>query len=933
MKSIKNFRKKVGPISPDLTEDIFTKYTLLRTNEIHTKSFHIPAPFHSSLRINDELEPSQYYHIEFDGIHDSYYIGINNIIFYDEYGKALTNYENVGVDEKVVDGENVMPAFPPNGWWAVAGTSHSLVFDFGQVVQVTHVEFQCANASATPKVIRITDAMAPVVAVSSVSSSVNNVHVPADESEEPQEQEDTTNSFDNECYFQIAGKIKVHPNTLSFLPTPTSPQIEKQPYTNLLSKWNSDKSTAPENGFTSLLSDDAKYCFVFYRKGHKTRAMNYYLGGTTSSFTDSTHLAKTIVTSSSESTPYSSSSTSSTNDSTTENNNNTSSSATNNTTNQNTIENVAKRAMTLEELRAVRAIIITSCIKQKWKSSKDGTTPLRPDDVTLYDLNSILIKPLTKKRNCSFKELFCGMNGVSCEAVPTFYCSHWWGERVLDFIRCCEYHAMSYNLKPYEAKYWVCAYANRQHDLGTDLGTNPDKSSFREAMRLATKGVLLILDPHAVVFSRIWVDFELFKTIQEEEGGEEDEDDGDDENGSNKKKTTNLDIVTHHEGGVHLIADEDLPGETAYQKNRRECSFPFQELICSKGLDVKLEEGDASKDIDKVRILNVMAGNMDNLDDTSVLDKLKEKKEEEESTVTIYETANSSLRAEMALKALSVSLTLDGQSPDNFFGYNLLAIISSDVNRKSIVLDDLASLDTMTDEILGQIAELLNPGLTEFKLDVYGCHNLTNFGLDKIRTIPESLETLHLGVGYGSRLTSKGLSRLAKKMPPNLVNLKLDFRSHKKPDGSFSPPRTNDILFDLATKLAKTLVDVELSICLNGDNGDGLIALATNLPTGVKKFKLKIESWPEFDGTYLLDMAKFLPPSLEDLDIWVWGSKYFEEEYMNPFADEIMKLPHLKQFKLFTSDGGSMGFYRQRTLDLDQLSQYGTPRGLSHQVQ
>ena len=90
---------------------------------------------------------------------------------------------------------------------------------------------------------------------------------------------------------------------------------------------------------------------------------------------------------------------------------------------------------------------------------------------------------------------------------------------------------------------------------------------------------------------------------------------------------------------------------------------------------------------------------------------------------------------------------------------------------------------------------------------------------------------------------------------------------------------------------------------------DGLIALATNLPTGVIKFKLKIESWPEFDGTYLLDMAKFLPPSLEDLDICVWGSKYFEEEYMNPFADEIMKLPHLKQFKLFTSDSGSMGFY------------------------
>lgn len=62
----------------------------------------------------------------------------------------------------------------------------------------------------------------------------------------------------------------------------------------------------------------------------------------------------------------------------------------------------------------------------------------------------------------------------------------------MDFISCMMNHATVRSL-PLATAYWVCAYANNQHELGADLSNDPMKSSFAKAMRIA-HGVLLILD-------------------------------------------------------------------------------------------------------------------------------------------------------------------------------------------------------------------------------------------------------------------------------------------------------------------------------------------------------------------------------------------------------------------------------------------------------
>ncbi len=489
-------------------EDITSKFSLSREGEVHTKAVPIPAPFEGRFRIDDELEPSQYIHMEFREIHNSYYIGINDIQFYDDAGEKI-HYDNITVDgEEVADGL-IKPAFPNKGWWAVVGDEHSLVFDFGKVVHVKEVYIWCANSASTPKVIHVTDARKPL-----------------DESELQGD------AFSKERCFQIAGEAVVNVEKTSFRRWETNQKVN----ITLADVVGILNANPPPNGFQTFMTANGNNLFVFYAKGNKTRAMNYYLGTDPK---EAIELANTALSGKAGK----------------------------------KINDVAKRAMTLKELRAIRAIILNKCVKQKWKSSLDNETRLRPDDVNLYDLNEILIKPLTRRDNVAFKELFS-----SGETAPTYYVSHWWGEKVLDFIKCCEGHAMMHRLDPSVASYWVCAYANRQHDLGSDLGTDPTKSSFNRAMQLA-KGVLLVVDPRVVVTSRIWVDYELFRTIQSK---------------------CMLDFAIFNQGIVSLIADEALANEHPYQRNIRENKFPFEE-VCDKFFQLQLHSGEASLEIDKVR--------------------------------------------------------------------------------------------------------------------------------------------------------------------------------------------------------------------------------------------------------------------------------------------------------------------------------------------
>ena len=97
---------------------------------------------------------------------------------------------------------------------------------------------------------------------------------------------------------------------------------------------------------------------------------------------------------------------------------------------------------------------------------------------------------------------------------PEWFVSHWWGEPVVLFIACLMQHAKDrFYRSPddeswLDTPYWVCAYANNQHELGSDVTADPQSSSFRKAMRRA-RGTVSVIDAIAETYKRIWCDFEV----------------------------------------------------------------------------------------------------------------------------------------------------------------------------------------------------------------------------------------------------------------------------------------------------------------------------------------------------------------------------------------------------------------------------------------
>mmetsp|Transcript_15830 Transcript_15830/g.23806 ORF Transcript_15830/g.23806 Transcript_15830/m.23806 type:complete len:601 (+) Transcript_15830:169-1971(+) len=345
------------------------------------------------------------------------------------------------------------------------------------------------------------------------------------------------------------------------------------------------------------------------------------------------------------------------------------------------------RGITLAQLRNVRREIDLRCKVEEWTREYGGseTIYLRPEEVNLYDLNAHLIIPQTQADQCSYVELI-----ASGPQPPDWFVSHWWGEPVHDFLKCLEQHAFDRNLGS-DTSYWVCAYANNQHNLEEEVG-DPDlrRSSFYRAMGSA-KGVVSIVDKNSIVFSRVWCTFEISIALRNlaHEGRDLDLDhasaatatasasDGkeleiDKEAGSSRSDATKksqtdperprclYDIYTHSGDGRYSVGLTDgvVAADMYPRKNDgsldtdaqtfesnfngmqtiRQANFP-QEL-CEKGLSICLETAEASVEMDRKKILNFVSGNINAQED-----------DEPPETHASYTYINNLLRSKFAIAA------------------------------------------------------------------------------------------------------------------------------------------------------------------------------------------------------------------------------------------------------------------------------------------
>ena len=123
------------------------------------------------------------------------------------------------------------------------------------------------------------------------------------------------------------------------------------------------------------------------------------------------------------------------------------------------IRETARRGMKPHQFLAIKVFIEKhadeSGVLRRWVDWNGA--PNHKDSLNLYDLVKYVVNPATAPHKCSFVELMTP-EGAEDTATPRWFVSHWWGEPVLDFIKCTDEHARVRELGE-DACYWVCASA------------------------------------------------------------------------------------------------------------------------------------------------------------------------------------------------------------------------------------------------------------------------------------------------------------------------------------------------------------------------------------------------------------------------------------------------------------------------------------------
>jgi hypothetical protein len=274
------------------------------------------------------------------------------------------------------------------------------------------------------------------------------------------------------------------------------------------------------------------------------------------------------------------------------------------------IERTEERGITIAQLVALFDLASTLCSSEGWTStdpSRLGQT-LTPDEITLYDIMTRLVKPATTAKRCSYVELV-----ATSAQRPKWFVSHWWGESVGSFIKCLQQHSIDRGLRA-DCAYWVCAYAINQHTVSEELGGGDkhgadgvesfdvERTPFYLAMSLCD-GTVSVLDDGGLVFTRVWCGFELHVSIVMKQG------------------RYLHDVYTVLRGAQGDLAAVGLVDGFAssdmgriLQKSEREAPFPppLVERACS----FAIKDAVASFEQDKVAILRFVGPAQDELNAT-----------------------------------------------------------------------------------------------------------------------------------------------------------------------------------------------------------------------------------------------------------------------------------------------------------------------------
>jgi len=497
------------------------------------------------------------------------------------------------------------------------------------------------------------------------------------------------------------------------------------------------------------------------------------------------------------------------------------------------------RAITVSQLQSVIRFCEANVVDGKWYDTnpRSAGQPLSMDVLNLYHVNAWIIEPATILQKCAFVEL-CS----DTDQVPDWFVSHWWGDLVRDFVKCIAKHC---EIRRLSAKtcFWICAYANRQHRLHEDICNNPTQSSFFRALEIA-KGFLLLLDDRATPFTRAWCAFEISMALL------------------NNKMVDLVDIVVCQNGEVSMLT-EGVPEDDKYFKTLfregafgqvgdaipsnmarvalqnkfdREGQFPVE--ILETILHTKIEKSQASEDVDRQRILNVIA---DRDIELPPLD-----------THPNYAKVHRLLVRTVILTAWP-QLLAKGLVDE----WGLVEKLREDTELQKVVLC-FNYIKECDDAAVASLARGLPPSVTNLDIQLVGCPVGDSAVETLAANMPPQLESLAIHFNDTS-ITDVGAVAIAKSMPSSIADYDVRFHNCK----------VSDV---------------------------GAIAISQKLSAGMKSIVLNFAGCDSVSDSTALAVAEGLSSAVESLVIYFGGTKVTDVGLAAVAAALPTKLQHLTLF-------------------------------------
>jgi len=524
-----------------------------------------------------------------------------------------------------------------------------------------------------------------------------------------------------------------------------------------------------------------------------------------------------------------------------------------------TIEKTEWRAITLEQLGALISHIRRRCELEVWVScNPKNPVKLTPDTVNLYDAVHFVVSPATECRRCSYVEL------VADEVQkPNWFVSHWWGEVIVDFIKCLTEHSLRRGLDSrtgtfhrkdkQSGHYWVCAYANNQWDLGSDVTLDPAHSSFFKAIELS-EGVLQVIDREAVTYSRIWCRFENFVALTTFSDKLYDM-----STAVEWHDRHDIVVADHHASvlcdhrGDHNSSEANPPHGRgkgmATQDYTRIAQAAFPHRLAAMAMTCKLTDAQSSVEADRRSILNSICGH--------------ELSSEPPSEHEKFDQLDARLRGRFAASTWSKASSSKG---DWGFAEYPKAVNESSIQSLMIQLGSQeTSSNKMSDGEISALGRAIPETLWQFKLELARC---VQWKIADIATLSEGisravdLQEFVIRFIQGDPLSDEAVKLLSQGIS-RAVNLKTcSFDLDRA-------PLSDAALQDLAKHLPQKVEDLLLTSIGTRYTDAGLTALGSRIPATLKSMRVCLRGNATFTGKGLIALANALPLGMTKLTVMV----------------------------------------------------------------